>query len=114
MKNSSRGNSPTLPNTRPSKAKLTKAKLTKAGPTMIVNDTEILLPDIAEAEHLARQLQPSDEEMARCYAEMMERIYLDANELDFANCAPDRRFFRGEKEAWVYEHGNIAELVFVR
>ena len=109
MKNSSRGNSPTLPKNKPS-----KAKLSKAGPTMIVNDTEILLPDIAQAEHLACQSQPSDEEMARSYAEMMERIYLDANELDFAGCTPDRRFFRGEKESWVYEHGNIAELVFVR
>jgi len=99
MKKSSRGNSP---NPR------------KTGPSMIVNNSEIPLPDIAEAERLARECQPSDEEMARRYAEMMEQIYLDTSEMDIATCAPDRRFFRGEKEAWVYEHGNIAELVFVR
>ncbi|WP_075995718.1 hypothetical protein [Salaquimonas pukyongi] len=83
-------------------------------PSMVVNNTEILLPDIVEAERLAGAAEPKDAEMARHYAEMMEQIYLDAGELDLENCAPDRRYFKRGKEAWVYEHGNIAELVFVR
>ena len=56
----------------------------------------------------------SDEQLAREYAEMIDGIYLNAEEMDLSNCPPDRRFFKGDREAWVYEHGNIAELVFVR
>ncbi|MCB1384872.1 MAG: hypothetical protein KDJ80_02935 [Nitratireductor sp.] len=83
-------------------------------PTMEVKGAEIRLPLIDEAEQIAAEYRKSDEEMAREYALMMEAIYLDTSELDPQLCAPDRRLYRGDREAWVYEHGNIAELVFVR
>ena len=48
------------------------------------------------------------------FAEQMEDVLLDIADLNPELCPPDRRFPRGEREAWVYEHGNIAELVFVK
>ena len=51
---------------------------------------------------------------ADAYARMMEDVLIDIDELDVNNCPPDRRFFLKDKEAWVYEHGNIVELVYVR
>lgn len=74
----------------------------------------INLPTIEEAEKLANMPRKSDEELAREYALMMDSIYLNADDMDLSACPPDRRLKRGDKEAWVYEHGNIAELVFVR
>ena len=59
-------------------------------------------------------LDMSDEEAADAYARMMEDLLIDITELDPSACPPDRRFFLKDKEAWVYEHGNIAELVYVR
>jgi len=55
-----------------------------------------------------------DAREADAYAKMMEQILIDIDELDPGACPPDRRFFLKDKEAWVYEHGNIAELVYVR
>lgn len=77
-------------------------------------DSEINLPTIDDAEKLANEPRKSDEQLAREYAEMIDSIYMNAEAMDLANCPPDRRLIRGDKEAWVYEHGNIAELVFVR
>ena len=48
------------------------------------------------------------------HAQMLDEIYIDAELLDPEACPPDRRFLMGDREAWVYEHGNICELVFVR
>ena len=48
------------------------------------------------------------------HARMLEEIYLDIEDLDPVSCPPDRRFFLKDKQAWVYDHGNVAELVFVR
>jgi len=48
------------------------------------------------------------------HARMLEEIYLDLEDLDPETCPPDRRYYLRDKQAWVYEHGNIAELVFVR
>ena len=48
------------------------------------------------------------------YARLLEEIYIDADQLDPDACPPDRRFFIGDKEAWVYDHGNICELIFIR
>ena len=48
------------------------------------------------------------------FAQAMDDILLDISDLDAESCPPDKRFFLGEKEAWVYEHGNICELVFVK
>lgn len=56
----------------------------------------------------------SDAIEADAYARMMEDILIDIDDLDPAACPPDRRFFLKDKEAWIYEHGNVAELVYVR
>ncbi len=77
-------------------------------------DSKIKLPTIEEAENLANQPRKSDEQLAREYAEMIDNIYLNAESMDLENCQPDRRLVKGDREAWVYEHGNIAELVFVK
>lgn len=68
----------------------------------------------AQAEEAARTRRKSDAELAREYAEMMEAIWLERDLLDEAAMPPDRRFFQGDREAWVYERGNVAELVFVK
>ncbi|MEM9330101.1 MAG: hypothetical protein AAGA53_02170 [Pseudomonadota bacterium] len=48
------------------------------------------------------------------FAKEMDDILLDIADLNPDLCPPDRRFYNGDREAWVYEHGNIAELVFVK
>jgi hypothetical protein len=48
------------------------------------------------------------------HARMLEEIYIDRDELDPHHCPPDRRFFKNGKEAWIYDHGAIVELVYVR
>ena len=48
------------------------------------------------------------------FASNMDDMYLDIADLNPEICPPDRRIFKRDKEAWVYEHGNIAELVFVK
>ena len=48
------------------------------------------------------------------FAEQMDDMLLDIEEMDLHSCPPDKRFFLGDREAWVYEHGNISELVFVK
>ena len=48
------------------------------------------------------------------FAQEMDDVLLDIAELNPDICPPDRRYYRGSREAWVYEHGNIAELVFVK
>ena len=81
---------------------------------MKIIDSEIELSRLTEAEQTALTPRKSDDELAREYAMMMETAYLDIEEMNLEACPPDRRFFQGDKEAWVYEHGNIAELVFVK
>ena len=51
---------------------------------------------------------------ADAYANRMDDIMLDIDDLNPEICPPDRRFLKEDCEAWVYEHGNIAELVFVK
>ena len=51
---------------------------------------------------------------AHRFAEEMDDVLLDIQDLDPEACPPDQRYYLGDREAWVYEHGNIAELVFVR
>lgn len=50
---------------------------------------------------------------ADSYARRIEDFYIDIDQLDPVACPPDRRIILADKEAWVYEHGNISELVFV-
>lgn len=47
------------------------------------------------------------------FAQQMDDVLLDIEELDPSNCPPDKRYNLGDREAWVYEHGNICELFFV-
>ncbi len=56
----------------------------------------------------------ADAREADAYARMMEEVMIDIEDLDPVACPPDRRFFLKDKQAWVYEHGNICELVYVR
>ena len=48
------------------------------------------------------------------YARTMEETLIDVDELDAETFPPDRRFFLADREAWVYDHGKICELIFVR
>lgn len=41
-----------------------------------------------------------------------DTLYLE--DLNPEICTPDMVYDLGDREAWVYEHDNIAELVFVR
>ncbi len=59
-------------------------------------------------------LELKDMASADKFAEEMDDILLDIADMNPEICPPDRRFFKGDKEAWVYEHGNISELVFVK
>lgn len=46
---------------------------------------------------------------------LREDFELDIADLDAEECPPDQRFFLADgREAWVYDHGDIAELLFVR
>ena len=69
----------------------------------IKNDDELLF-----------ELSKLEEAEADKFATKMDDMFLDIADLNPEICPPDRRFFTGDKEAWVYEHGNIAELVFVK
>lgn len=80
---------------------------------MKLSDTDIELERILEAQELACRPRKSDAELARDYALMMEDIYLDVGGLDLSQQQPTRRYYKSGKEAWVYDHGKIAELVFV-
>lgn len=91
---------------------------------MAITDSEIELARLTQhtinpnnmtiAELEANLPRKSDEDLAREYAVMMEQTFLDIDDMDIEACPPDRRIFKGGREAWVYEHGNIAELVFVK
>ncbi len=69
----------------------------------IKNDDELLL-----------ELTKLEEAQADEFASRMDDVMLDIADLNPEICPPDRRFFKGDREAWIYEHGNIAELVFVK
>ncbi|MEZ5800005.1 MAG: hypothetical protein R3D29_05500 [Nitratireductor sp.] len=70
--------------------------------------------------HLVRNEQTSSQATraeaaeADSYARMMQELIMDIDELDPIAFPPDRRFILRDKEAWIYEHGNICELVYVR
>ena len=67
--------------------------------------------DVIAAEQLSPQEAARE---ADRHARMLEEIYIDIEDLDPQSCPPDRRFFKHGKVAWVYDHGNIAELIYVR
>jgi hypothetical protein len=70
--------------------------------------------DIQNEEKRDIALELADAMAADQFAEEMDDILMDLVDLDPEVCPPDHRIIRGDREAWVYEHGNIAELVFVR
>lgn len=43
-----------------------------------------------------------------------DEFMLNFEDLDAEECPPDMRYFLGDREAWVYDHGDVADLVFVR
>jgi hypothetical protein len=44
-----------------------------------------------------------------------EDFLLDRADLDPESCPPDRCYvLSSEREAWVYDHGDVADLIFVR
>lgn len=46
---------------------------------------------------------------------LREDYELDIADLDAEECPPDTRFtLAGGREAWVYDHGEVADLVFIR
>lgn len=53
-------------------------------------------------------------EEADKFAMEMDDTLLYLEDLDPDVCPPDMVYDLGDREAWVYEHDNIAELVFVR
>ena len=73
-----------------------------------VRDMHTIGDDDARCAEILAAIEADD------FAEKMDDILLDIAELDPGTCPPDRRYFLGEREAWVYEHGNICELVFVK
>lgn len=91
---------------------------------MAITDSEIELARLTQininrdnmtpAELEANLPRKSDEDLAREYALMMEKTYLNIDDMDIEACPPDRRIFKAGREAWIYEHGNISELVFVK
>lgn len=70
--------------------------------------------DIRNGEDLELAVALSDAAQADKFAAEMDDVLLDIADLDPEMCPPDFRYVKGNREAWVYEHGNIAELVFVR
>lgn len=57
---------------------------------------------------------PGEAQEAERYALMMEEVLIDIDDLDHVACPPDRRILLGNREAWIYEHGNVSELVYVK
>ncbi|PHP67056.1 hypothetical protein CSC94_10920 [Zhengella mangrovi] len=43
-----------------------------------------------------------------------EDFLFDAEDLDGESCPPDMIVERGDRTAWVYDHGGIADILFVR
>ena len=76
----------------------------------VKDDIEMLLEEIHAEEFAEQQISQAADDYARSVEDKM----LDINELDPVACPPDRRFFYEDREAWVYDHGNISELIFVK
>lgn len=65
-----------------------------------------------ESDDVSRQILDCLE--ADKFASEMDEVLMDISELNPETCPPDKRYMMAGREAWVYEHGNICELVFVR
>jgi hypothetical protein len=76
----------------------------------VKDDIEELLQEIRVEELAAEQIFDAADE----YARRIESAMIDIDDLDPAACPPDRRIFLEDREAWIYDHGKICELVFVK
>jgi len=76
----------------------------------VKEDIELLLQEMHAEEFAAEQISKAADE----YACALDNIMIDIDELDPIACPPDRRIALGDREAWIYDHGNICELVFVK
>ena len=74
------------------------------------DDIELLLQEMRSEDFAAQQIARAADE----YARNCQETLIDIDELDPVACPPDRRIFLQDREAWVYDHGKICELVFVR
>ncbi len=70
--------------------------------------------DISNDESHDRLQDLNDEKAADQFAAEMDDVLLDIADLNPEICPPDQRIAKGDREAWVYNHGNISELVFVK
>ncbi len=77
---------------------------------IVKDDIELLLQEMHAEDFAAEQMSRAADE----YARAVDNIMIDINELDPVKCPPDRRILLRDCEAWIYEHGNICELVFVK
>ncbi len=73
------------------------------------DDIELLMQEMRAEDYAAEQISKAADEHARA----LNEILIDIDELDPVACPPDRRISLQDREAWIYEHGNICELVFV-
>lgn len=46
--------------------------------------------------------------------DLPEDFLFDAADLDAETCPPDMIVQRGDRSAWVYDHGDIADILFVK
>ncbi len=77
---------------------------------MVRDDIELLLLEMQAEEYAAQQICDAADE----YARAVDDIMIDIEDLDPVACPPDRRIILNDREAWIYDHGKICELVFVR
>ncbi|MCP4073365.1 MAG: hypothetical protein GY742_16755 [Hyphomicrobiales bacterium] len=76
----------------------------------VKDEIELLLQELHAEEFAAEQISKAADEHARA----VEDIMIDIDELDSATCPPDRRLVYEDREAWIYDHGKICELIFVK
>ena len=76
----------------------------------VKDDIEELLQEIRVEELAAEQIFDAADE----YARRVESAMIDIDDLDPTACPPDRRIILEDREAWIYDHGKICELVFVK
>ncbi len=76
----------------------------------VKDEIELLLQELHAEEFAAEQISKAADEHARA----VENVMIDMEELDPVACPPDRRFIYEDREAWIYDHGKICELIFVK
>lgn len=77
--------------------------------SFVKDDLELLMQEMRAEDFAAEQISSAADE----YALAAQNAMIGIDELDATACPPDRRIPMGDREAWIYEHGNICELVFV-